>query len=67
MIEPWQPTGRPSKPAPQPTARHLELRQRHAVKLCKNAANLTSWLLADKLARLWDCDGCKALGIEQPE
>ena len=67
MIEPWTPTGKPAAPAPQPTARQLELRNKRARYLCEFAANRTSWALADKLAKLWDCGGCDDLGIEQPE
>lgn len=68
MIIEWQP--RPdagTEPAPAPTAKQLELRTKRAKFLCQNAANLTSWLMADRLAKLWDCDGCQALGVEQPK
>lgn len=67
MIEQWTPTGKPDKPAPQPTAAQVEKRQRYATKLCEFAANKTSWILADKLAKLWELGGCDELGIEQPE
>lgn len=67
MIHEWTPTGKPDKPAPQPTAAQLELRQKRAKYLCRYAANKTSWILADKLAKLWDCEGCRALGVDEPE
>lgn len=67
MIHEWTPTGKPDKPATPPTAAQLELRIKRAKYLCQYAANKTSWILADKLARLWDCEGCKALGVEQPK
>ena len=67
MIIEWQPNNKPAAPAKAPTSAQLELRIKRAKFLCRNAANLSSWLLADKLARLWDCEVCKALGVEQPK
>ena len=64
--EPWHPLDRRrTEPAP-PTEAQRARRRRYAAILCGNAHNLTSWLLADRMARLWECDGCAALGYEAP-
>lgn len=67
MIYEWQPTNEPAAPAAQPTAAQMERRRRYALRLCRNALNKTSWVLADKLAKLWECEGCKTLGVDEPE
>jgi len=49
------------------TPQQVAKRRLYALRLCRNAANKTSYALADKMAKLWECEGCKALGIEEPK
>lgn len=65
-IKPWHPLDQATKPAPEPTAAQLARRRRYARLLYINAANLTSWSMADRLARAWGLSA-EALGIAPPD
>jgi hypothetical protein len=69
MIVPWHPLDQPTsrtEPAPEPTEAQQARRERYARTLYLNAANATSWRMADRLARAWGLS-CEALGIVQPD
>lgn len=38
-----------------------------ALTLCQSARNDAAWLLADEAARNWNCVGCVALGVPNPD
>ena len=54
-------------PEPQEVSPELqEQRNRRAFRVCFGALDLTSWLIADRLARSWGCGGCASLGAPRP-
>jgi hypothetical protein len=69
MIHAWHPLDRPAtrtEPAPEPTAQQQARRERYARLLYQNAADLTSWKLADRLAKAWGLSAA-ALGVAMPD
>lgn len=67
MISEWKPTGKQQQiEAPAPTPAQVARRTAYAISLCKNAANVNSWIMADRMAQRFDCEGCIELGIYPP-
>ena len=64
----WHPldTARTTTEAKPPTAAQVARRRQYALALCQNAMNATSWRMADRLAKAWECEGCTALGVAMP-
>lgn len=65
MIETWAPTGKQLE-APEPTPAQVAKRKAYATKLCKGALDVNSWIMADRMAQRFECEGCIELGIYPP-
>lgn len=64
----WHPldTARTTTEPKPPTPAQVARRRQYALTLCQNAMNATSWRLADRLAKAWECEGCAKLGVLMP-
>ncbi len=67
MIIPWHPLDAPrsTTAAPEPTERQQARRRAYARTLYLNAANQSSWRLADRMARAWGLSA-ESLGVPAP-
>lgn len=55
------------QPAAEVSPETQAKRYRMAWRACQGALDITSWRIANRLAKDFGCEGCKSLGIPQPK